>query len=418
MRIGYVLKRYPRLSETFILHEMLELERQGVELVVFSLNPPDDERFHPEVGLLKAPVVWLAPGKGDLAPALLREHLDALRVAAPRLLQRFEALVHEDNPELWRTMRWGIQLGLLARQRGVQRLHAHFATVAADVASVAGAVADLPFSVTCHAKDIYHQAVDPQRLRRLAREADFLVTVCDANRRHLQQLLAEDGPAVASKLRRIYNGVDLDAFHPRLRAPRANGSPPLVLGVGRLVEKKGFALLVQAMAGLTREGRTVECVIVGDGEERARLQALIDGLGAANVRLLGARTQDEVRRFMAEATLLALPCIVGQDGNRDALPTVLLEALAMGLPVVSTPVVGIDEILDGGRAGILAATGDVAELQTAIALLLDDPARRAELALAGRRHAQAQFDLRRAVSQLRDQHAPRMAVPRVTAGST
>jgi glycosyltransferase involved in cell wall biosynthesis len=209
----------------------------------------------------------------------------------------------------------------------------------------------------------------------------------------------------------LYNGVDTAAFHPRHRdlpAGVATGDPT-VLAVGRLVEKKGFHLLLAALAQLAAAGQTPRCLLVGDGEERARLHAAACTLGLSQVEFLGLRTHEEVRDLVHRATMLVLPCIVGQDGNRDALPTVLLEALAAGTPVISTPVGGVEEIVADGAAGVLVPAGEVAPLATAIGALCHDAGRRAQLAAAGRARAERLFDLATNVSRLRDWFAAAIA---------
>ncbi|MGA1524103.1 MAG: glycosyltransferase family 4 protein, partial [Planctomycetota bacterium] len=171
-------------------------------------------------------------------------------------------------------------------------------------------------------------------------------------------------------------------------------------GGGRLVEKKGCDDMIRAVAKLRAEGRTLRCVLVGDGEERAHLESLSDELGAG-VEFVGACTQDEARAHMGRATLMVLPCIIGDDGNRDALPTVLLEAMASGLPSVSTPVVGVGEILGDEEGGLLVPQRDPDAVAAAVATLLDDPTRRERLAVDGRARAERLFAVERNVAVLR-----------------
>lgn len=394
MHVGYVLKKFPRLSETFILNEILELERQGVEVTVFSLHRPDDGRFHRRLADLAGAVVYLPVPKSQELIDQLANRVEILRKCREPLWAEFLELLTERRRDLWSVLRWGLEIAFEARRRGIAHLHAHFATVATQVARVAGAIGDLPFSFTCHAKDIYRDGVDAARFARMVDAAAFVTTVCEANRNYILTYLA---PGADRRVAARYNGVDLDTFHPRVR----NEDPePFVLGVGRLVEKKGFDDLVRAIASLQRSGRHVSCTIVGDGDRREALKALACELGA-DVRFAGACTQDETLDHIARATLLALPCVVGDDGNRDALPTVLLEALATGVPVVSTPIVGIEEIVGGGEAGVLVPARDPNTLAKTICALTDDPQRRAQLAERGRARAERLFDIRRNVASLR-----------------
>ena len=396
MHVGYVLKKFPRASETFILNEILALQRQGVEVTVFSLNKPDCGVFHRGLADLQRPVVYVPPRKAEAWSQHLRGERARLAELAPAVLDQLDHLLAAERPDTFQVLGQGFDVAAIARQHGVQHLHAHFATVAANVARAAGAFARLPFSVTCHAKDIYRTGIDPDVFRSLLGPAAFAVTVCEANRRWIESELAGERPI---DLRVLYNGVDTELFHPRDRRQPAE---PFVLGVGRLVEKKGFHHLLDALAQLSARGLRPPCRIVGDGEERVRLLAQRDRLGLSEVEFVGLRNQDDVRRLMQQATLFVLPCRIGEDGNRDALPTVLLEALAQGLPVISTAVGGVEEIVDHGRAGLLTPIGDEGALAAAIEQLWLDPGRRDRLAVVGRERAEELFDLEKNVGRLRE----------------
>ncbi|MFY9341657.1 MAG: glycosyltransferase family 4 protein [Planctomycetota bacterium] len=396
MHLGYVLKKFPRASETFVLNEILAQQRRGAQVTVFALNKPDDGVFHRGLAELQRPVVYLPARKPDGWLLHLRAHHDLLRGAGPALWAEFDDLLAAGRPDLWSILGAGLDLALLAKAHGVQHLHAHFATVAAYAARAASALAGLPFSVTCHAKDLYRDGIVPGQFQSLLARSAFVVTVCEANARWIRDGLAGSTPL---DVRVLYNGVDTSAFHPRHRTP----SPvPLVLAVGRLVSKKGFHVLLDAVAALAAQGMRPRVVLVGDGEERAALTTQAGRLGLHHVEFAGMRTHDDVRALVHQATLMVLPCIVGDDGNRDALPTVLLEALAAGLPVVSTPIGGVAEIVDGGQAGVLVQPGDAATLAAAMATLLQSPLERRQLAAAGRARAERLFDLDTNVGVLHD----------------
>ncbi len=394
MHIGYVLKKFPRASETFVLNEILALQRLGVDVTVFSLNRPDDGVFHRGLSELKRPVVYLSPRKPDAWLQLLQKQRRELIARGPALLGELDDLLAAGRPDLWSLFGNAIDLTGLVQQHGVQHLHAHFATVAAYAARGAHTLCGVPFSVTCHAKDIYREGIEPARFRSLLQNTAFVVTVCEANRRWIESSLGAD----ELDLRVLYNGVDTSVFHPAHRTP----SPaPLLLAVGRLVEKKGFHVLLDALALLARDGIRPRCVLAGDGEDGAALRAQAARLGLRNVEFVGLCTHDEVRSWIQKAHTMVLPCIVGSDGNRDALPTVLLEALASGLPVISTAIGGVEEIVDDGRAGVLVPAGEAAPLAEAIAAMLGDSQRTRALAIAGRERAERFFDLDSNVATLR-----------------
>lgn len=415
MTIGYVLKMYPRFSETFILNEILELERQGVDVHIYSLRKPDDGRFHANLARVHAPVIYL-PEYLPAAPARVFAAHRALAQAAPR---RYAHVLLYALARLNRhTLKWFFQAGILAdhlRAQPADHLHAHFASSAARVAMFAHLLTGVPYSFTAHAKDIYLNTVDADLLRDKMRAARFVVTVSDYNRAHLVQLAGESGRTglrgllppdrltlPPDRVRRLYNGIDLTQFNVGADDRPQAAREPLILAVGRLVEKKGFDVLVRACALLRDQGLAFRCEIAGKGPHEATLRALITGLDLADrVQLVGPKPQDEIVAAYRRAAVFALPCVVGADGNRDGLPTVLLEAMAMQVPVVSTDLTGVPEIVDEGVTGLLVLQHDPAALATALARLLADPALREQMGRAARAKVARQFDLRQNVAVLR-----------------
>jgi len=391
MALAYLLKKFPRLSETFILNELLAQEAVGRKLHVFSRRQPDDEPRHPQLARLKATVENLPP-KGEIDPwAMLVGEDDGsdpeeLLGRLGKLVREMRTWGHARAPSL---LVEALHLLKRTRELGIRHVHVHFATDSAVVALLMNRLGGPSYSITAHAKDIYRETVDFRFLDVLVKNSKFVVTVCDANRRWMEERIS---PEAMAKVRRLYNGIDLDSFS-------GNGTqrePNHVLGVGRLVEKKGFHVLVDALAILLEKGVDVQASLIGDGDQKERLEQLISSRKVGSrVRMLGPRDQAEVRGFMARATIMAQPCLVGTDGNRDALPTVLVESLAMGLPSVSTPVTGIPEILDHGRCGVLVPENDVQATADAIETLLRDPKRRAQISSDGRKRAEELFDGRK-----------------------
>lgn len=383
LRIGYIVKRFPRFSETFILNEILALEALGIHVEVFSLLDPPDEPRHARLADLRAQVTRLAetpvpvalpePGDADLFAGVTP-------TAAARLIAKAEHVAQ------------------LARLRGLDHLHAHFASDTATVALLAARRCGLTFSMTAHARDIYHQYIDPKtdaaKRRAKLKAADLTVTVSDFNLRHLQTLCSE----ASARIHRIYNGIDLAAFQPAAQTRRVPGR---ILAVGRLVEKKGFSDLIESCAELAARGRTIDCRIIGDGPLHAALAAQITtrGLGG-QVHLMGPMPQEKLAAALDEASVVTLPCIVTPDGDRDGLPTVLLEAMAKGLPVVTTTVTGGPEIVAANETGLLVPPGDPIALAAALQQLIDDPDRAAEMGRQGRRRAEALFDLQASSARL------------------
>lgn len=390
LRVGYVLKMYPRFSETFIVHEILHQEALGTEVEIFSLRLPVDGRFHEALADVRAPVTYLArehkvaPFWDELATAAalvpeVCEHLDELLASPPD-----EALA-------------AVQVAAAVRRDGLQHLHAHFGSVATAVARLAARLTGIGYSFTAHAKDIFHEDVDRSALSDRLRDASAVVTVSDYNLDHLRD---EHGTA-ADRVVRLYNSVDLERFPYQPKGEHA--ATPRLAAVGRLVEKKGFADLLRATSLLTEAGREVHVDLVGAGPEEARLRRLVGELGlTAQVTLHGALPQSRVHEVVAAAEVLVAPCIVGADGNRDGLPTVLLEGLALGTPTVATPVTGIPELVRHGETGLLVPESSPAELAAAVLRILDDREGAARRAFAARRLLEAEFDIRQHARELHE----------------
>jgi glycosyltransferase involved in cell wall biosynthesis len=383
-RIAYVLKRFPRFSETFILNELLAHEAAGAEVHVFSLRHPPEEPRHRRLADLRAKVTYLDGAKGTGVAAM------------PGDAALFPGKTEAQQTRLSAQAK---AVSEAAKTLGVTHLHAHFGSDATTVALLAAREMGGTFSFTAHARDIWHTYVTPEadtamRRAKLAAAA-FTVTVSDSNARHLRSLC----PKAAARILRLYNGIDLAAFAP----VDPNGQRPgNLIAVGRLVEKKGFADLIDASAALRERGHAFHLDIVGDGPLKAVLQAQIDRLQLGrHVTLAGALAQERLITRMAEARAALLPCVVTPSGDRDGLPTVLLEAMARGLPVVTTTVAGGPEIVEDGVTGLLTPPARPELLAVALADLLTDPARARAMGHAGRRRAEQYFDLTRNAARLR-----------------
>jgi glycosyltransferase involved in cell wall biosynthesis len=402
LRVGYILKMYPRYSETFVVNEILALERAGVAIEIFSLRPPVDTHFQDAIARVRAPVTYVGaerPKMEDLWTAI--SHATSRR---PEMWDQLPCAAADDARDVYQAS----VLAAAAHDRGLQHFHAHFGTVATTVARLAARFAGLPYTFTAHAKDIFHESTRRDELERKLRDAAGVVTVSDYN---VSYLRGEYGSAAAG-VQRIYNGIDLEAFSysaPMNRRAR-------ILGIGRLVEKKGFTDLVQACARLAAQGRAVDCRIIGAGALEADLRAQAARLGVhGSVVFLGPRPQSEIVREMAQASVCVAPCVRGSDGNRDGLPTVLLEAMALGTPCVATPVTGIPEVVHDGITGLLVPEHDPDALAVAIGRLLDDGELRCRLARNARALIEREFDIDRNTARLRALFSSVAASPTVFA---
>jgi glycosyltransferase involved in cell wall biosynthesis len=393
-RVGYVVKRYPRFSETFVVREILAHERAGLDIEIFSMRPTNDGYFQDLIARVRGKVNYLCfPADGLLpeslaAATLTGNHFWKSVAEAGTVLPDIWTTLGEVREEDARYVYQALALACEVRRKRIDHLHAPFASDATTVARLAAKLAGIPYSFTARAKDIFHESVRPDDLKRKLRDASGVVTISEFHLDHLRQ---EYGP-LADKVIHVYNGVELEEFpysEPRER-------PPAILAVGRLVEKKGFGDLIDACAILAQQGCQFGCRIVGAGPLEADLRARIQRSGLADqVVLVGPRPQSEVIEEMQNAAALAMPCIIGEDGDRDGLPNVIQEALALGTPVVTTDVTGIPEVVRDGETGLQVPQNDPHALALAMERLLLDPSLRVRLARGARRLIEAEFDIRR-----------------------
>jgi glycosyltransferase involved in cell wall biosynthesis len=276
-------------------------------------------------------------------------------------------------------------------------LHAHFIDRAATVALVAARFLGATYSVTAHAREIYVDAfLLPERMG----GARFVATCTEYNRRHLAAIA--DGSS--DRIVRLYHGLDLATYLSLERAAPDAAEPPLLLSVAQLAERKGLRHLVDACAILASRGRSFICEIVGDGPLRSALESQVRALGVEDsVRLTGPLPYPAVVERYRRAAVFSLPCIVAPDGDRDGIPNVILEAMAAMVPVVSTAVSGIPEVLRHEETGLIVPQGDALALADAIERLLDDRELGSRIAATARDFVAAEFDLDRNVNRLVDQ---------------
>ncbi|THJ24314.1 MAG: glycosyltransferase [Nitrospira sp. CG24D] len=400
--IGYILKGFPRNSEAFITNEIYLLERMGLKLRLFSAFQGDDARTGSRVQAIASRLTYLPECEqakdGGFIPWLvanvtryLPSHLQVLRVAPRRYLRTlFEALrlsIHcRSGTFLWPKkvfykdfLRSGFIACRVNEVGDVRHLHAHFCHGSTTMAMFASMLTGLPFSFTAHAKDIYLPKLNPGDLLQIKmRRAQFVVTCTGANKQYLEEACPNGAP-----VHRIYHGVDTNRFH-----LSQDGEPdvPLILSIGRFVEKKGFPFLVQACRILKDHGHQFQCRILGEPDEQSQfVQQLIRELSLEDrVVIEPGVTQDELRALYRQATMFVLPCQIVGNGDRDGIPNVLAEAMATGLPVVSTDISGIPELVVHRDNGLLVSQRDVQALAKAMEELLTDVQLRRRLGQAGR----------------------------------
>jgi glycosyltransferase involved in cell wall biosynthesis len=394
LTVAFVLKGYPRLSETFIAQEIAALERRGLDIAIVSLRRPTDARRHPVHDEIRAPVLYL--------PEYLL--LEPWRVFRAWLTVRKRATYGATFALWWRDLRrdptpnrvrrFGQALVLAAElPPGVTRLHAHFLHTPASVARYAAHLTGLPWSGSAHAKDVW-TTPEWEKREKLA-DCEWIVTCTEANREHLARL------APPGKVELVYHGLDLSRFPKKFSfVPRAVGGELVILSVCRLVEKKGVDVLLEALARLP-SGLSWKFVHVGGGPLRRAMQRKALALGIADrVTWRGPLAQRELLELYRSSDVFALASRVARDGDRDGLPNVLMEAQSQGLACVATNVSAIGEFIRDGVNGLLVAENDTPALAAALAALIASPARRRALGEAGEARVRGHFALERNLDRL------------------
>ena len=434
MSIGYILKGYPRTSETFIANEIRLLEQMGLNLDIFSVKKLEGQKNHAMVKDINAPVSYLPQADAlsdsrfgrwlwDNVPKFSASHKRVFkRRPVAYLLALSECLVMSIRYRT-RWLEWPrevfikefLQAGYIAdaalQHGNMQHLHAHFCHGATTIALFASQMSGIPFSFTAHAKDIYLKALNPGNLLQLKmRRAEFLVTCTGANASYLNALAPPNTPIYT-----IYHGLDTQLFSPKYPATPSTHAPiPMILSVGRLVEKKGFEYLIQACALLKAKGQTFQCHIVGGGDDAytntllARIKSFELG---EYIHLRGAVTQEELRDIYQQATVFALSCLVVDNGDRDGIPNVLVEAMSMGIPVISTDISGIPELIEDRQTGLLVPEKNAEAMAEALNQLLTDPALRQQLTEKGRARVCQDFDSQITTLDLKALFESRLAAP-------
>ncbi len=394
-RLIYLIGTFPSLTTTFIDREVRTLRRWGVDVQVVAMRrPPDDLPLSAEQEACRQGVIYLFP---MVWLQLIAAHVYFALRHPRRLFSALAYLMTRPHPD-WRT--WlksllhfaeGVYSAYLIRKQSFRELHAHFADRAATIALVAGRLLDKPYSLSLHAgADIY---VSPVLLREKVLGARHVVTCTRFNKTHIERLI---GQSLDGQMSYVKHGLELAKYHPPNGS--TNGHPtngrPIILSVGQLAERKGLDQLIRSCGDLRDQGYKFACHIVGQGPRRPQLEALIDQLQLNEmVTLHGALPHEAVIDHYRRATMFVLPCLQTKDGDVDGIPNVLAEAMAMQLPVVSTNLSAIPELVHDGQNGLLVPPEDMPALSGAVARLLKQPELCKELGRNGRRSVLETFDV-------------------------
>jgi colanic acid/amylovoran biosynthesis glycosyltransferase len=387
-RIAYIVSRFPKITETFILFEIVELARLGTEVGVYSILRENEGIMHAEA----VPIVERAHYCNFFSWAVLRSQLFWLRRSPAKYLRAWWRSLSRNaaSPSFFlRAFAIVPVAAHFARQmqeEGVEHVHASWATHPALVAYVIRILAGIPYSFTAHAHEIY---CDRTMLGEKIRQSEFFVTISEYNRRLLTELY---GPECAGKMHVVHCGVDISLFKPR-NALRANNRFT-ILCVASLEVHKGQRYLIAACAELRDRGVDFRCLLVGEGKDRPLLERQIHELGLDQcVEILGRQPRNRVLELMAEADVLTLQSIMTPSGMSEGIPVCLMEAMASGVPVVASSIRGIPELVEHGRTGLLVPHSDAHALGEALMTIYTSPTLARELATRGREKIIREFDL-------------------------
>lgn len=380
LRVAYLFERFPSFGQTFCYREVAELLGQGAEATIFSIRRPSGEPAQDWNGEVIRRVVYV-PGDDELVEEIDRANRGGkLPAKAARSLKEWGR--QSDFLRLYQAAFVGMKL----EEARINRVHAHFAGMAARTAYWIREFFGIEFSLTVHANDIFAPREFVVHLGKIFEAATVVVTVSD----FAVARLRERFPDCATKFHRVYNGVEVETFRPAM----FHGSVPLILSIGRLIEKKGFGDLIDACAELKAAGFEFRCEIVGEGPLDEVLAAQIAARGLQReVELLGPLSQFEIKARLQVANVFVLACTRDAEGGMDNLPTVIMEAMASGLPVISTHVGGVPEMVQPGVNGGLVAEQDAIALAEALGRMITDAPRARKFGAESRRLAQEKFSL-------------------------
>jgi colanic acid/amylovoran biosynthesis glycosyltransferase len=381
--LAYIFERFPKFSQTFCYREVAELFRQGITPLIFSLRPAElglHTEWKPEI----LTAVHTLP-EGDEFAGLADQARRSLPSNARKILRGWRG--RRDSLRLHQAAYVGTRLAEI----GITHVHVHFAGMAARTAYWIEKFFGIPFSVTAHANDIFVPNNFEIGLAEIFGSARAIIAVSDFAANHLRKQF----PEAADRVHRVYNGVDLNEFE----TARFDQSP-LVLSVGRLISKKGFDVLIDACAQL--RGFDFHCEIIGTGPMRKQLREQIEAAKVSDrVSLTGEQSQKQIAAKLSAATAFVLPCRIEKDGAMDNLPTVIMEAMASALPVVSTTVGGIAEMVSDSHTGFLIPPNEVCATADAMARLLADNEVARKLGANGREQCAERFSIEKNVHDLR-----------------
>lgn len=410
MPVAYMMSRFPKLTETFILYEVIALQEQGLEVALYPLWREETSVMHPEAEPLMGEANFLP----TLSWQIIQANLHFLRCCRRRYLDAVWTLLRSN----WGSLRYFlaalaiIPKSALFAQRmtaeNIEHIHAHFASHPAAAAFFIHRLTGIPYSFTAHGSDIHR---DKRMLAEKVAEASFVVPISSFNRDVILKACGFD-KAAEKKMVIIHCGVDSDYFQPQPceNGRYAEGKRLAIVCVGTLHEVKGQTHLLEACRQLKERGIPFDCCFIGGGPDEEKLKKQVEESGMTeNVHFLGRRPRNEIAQLLQTADVLVAPSVPSQDGRREGIPVVLMEAMACGLPVIASRLSGIPELVQDGRSGILTPPGDAGAVANALVHLYCDPETRQEMGREGRRVILERFDLRSNAARLAGRFRPEVS---------
>ncbi len=378
---AYLFERFPSFTQTFCVREVLEMRRQGVRVPIWSIRDPRTEPKQDFSSELDGLTAYLP----DSFSEILRRDTSFRRKARKAIGELCELWGGEGEKRRIYEALWLLPE---LQKREVEHVHTHFAGTALRTAFWLSKLGGIRYSFTAHANDIFCDEAR-ERLQMLIRDSQCCITVSDFSKSYLD----ENFPLFSDKIFRVYNGIHPELFHQSVPSLEK----PLILAVGRYIEKKGFGDLIAACRRL--QGQKFEVQIVGQGPLESVLKR--EASGDSRIEITGPKSEREIIELMGRASVFVLPCVNEGDGGKDNLPTVIMEAMAAGVPVISTPVAGVPEMVVEDVSGHLVPPRDPSALAECLMNLLDDPRRALEMGMQGKRLCQERFATARTTEQLR-----------------
>ncbi len=395
--LGMILKGYPRISETFISNEIYLLEQSGIEIHIISMREPRENFTHESVKRIRADITYL--------PDRILPHLHTLAVhnflllcSMPGRYLKTAVFMLKQLVKTKRsaTLKHFLQAGYfthILKKAGITHLHAHFAHSPTSVAVFGSKLCNVPFSFTGHAKDVYTQ--DPEKLARKIALAQFVVTCTGVNKTYLESIAPQ-----GSDINVVHHGIDVRLFSPKHDKTTPH-TPANIISVARLTAKKGLPTVFEALSLLKKRGIDFRYTLIGTGEEREALEKQARSLGIfERIDWLGVRPHEDVVTALDQADVFVLGCQVLDNGDRDGIPNVLVESMAMGLPVVATEISAIPELIENNETGLLVPQRDPEALANALERMLSDETLRARLIEKAKQRVHNDFDNARLITDL------------------